>query len=400
MSASTVAARLGITPGRRRAASLRRLAGWVIAIGAVVAIGLAIRARLRTPPPHYATQAVGRGDLAVTISATGKLEPTHQVEVGSEQSGIVASVAVDNNDRVVAGQELARIDPTKLEAQTRQAQAALDVAKAQLRQADATLDEERAKLDRLERVHAESNGRVPSVQELESQRAATARADGERARAKASVEQASATLAASKTDLSKLVIRSPIHGVVLSRAIDPGQTVAAAFQAPVLFTIAESLAHMELELDVDEADIGAVAVGQDATFTVDAYPERSFRGTVAEVRFAPETVNGVVTYKTVLRVDNTDLALRPGMTANADLVVQRVTGVVTVPSAALRVEIPGKAAAAPAAGSNQVWVLRQGTPVAVPVVTGATDGASTEIRSGELAAGDPVVVDVTTGGPR
>jgi len=384
----TIASRLGITGAHRRGALVRRILWWAAIAAIVAGVAVVARQHARPAPPHYRTEPVSFRSITVTINATGKLQPTHQIEVGSEQSGIVKSVEVDNNDRVVAGQVLARIDPTKLEAQTKQVTASLGAAQARLLQAGATLDEATAQLARLERVHDESNGRVPAQYELDSQRAAVKRARADRASAQASVDQAVATLDTYKTDLSKLVIRSPISGLVLSRAIDPGQTVAAAFQTPVLFTIAENLTQMELALDVDEADIGSVNAGQDATFTVDAYPDRTFKAKVLEVRFAPQTVNGVVTYKTVLRVDNSDLALRPGMTANADLVVRQLAHVLSVPSAALRIALGDASAPGP-----RVWTLQGDRPVAVPVTTGAADGTNTEIRSGQLADGQPVVVD-------
>lgn len=424
--ARSIIEQLGAGTPRRRARLGRWLMWAALALGGVLGIMLWLRS-CRTPAVRFVTHPVERGDLTLRISATGTLAPTNQVEVGSELSGIVTHVDVDYDDRVEVGQVLARLDPTRLEAQGRQLEASLEAARARRRQTDATLEEARAQLARLEKVHEASGGRVPSQQELDAQRASWKRAISERANARAAVAQAQAALATNRTDLRKMVIRSPITGVVLDRNVDPGQTVAASFQAPVLFTIAEDLTQMDLELEVDEADIGQVERGQPATFTVDAYPDRAFRATVAEVRFASETVEGVVTYKTILHVGNDDLSLRPGMTATAELVVRTLTGVVLVPNAALRFEPrsearppgagrgslvsqllprPPRGAAQPAragredAKSQRVWILRDGEPVAVPIVVGATDGTRTEVRDGELVPGTEVIVETAKeGGP-
>jgi HlyD family secretion protein len=252
--------------------------------------------------------------------------------------------------------------------------------------------------------------------DLDAARAAHARAKAAEASARAQVAEARATLDGKETELAKTEIRSPIDGLVLLRQIEPGQTVAASLQAPILFTLAEDLAQMELHVAVDEADVGRIAVGQSASFTVDAWPERSFPASITQVRFAPRTVEGVVTYETVLTVDNSDLALRPGMTATAVITVQELQDALLVPNAALRFTPPATEAAQPRQrgafgmlfprppmgqrhgnadrnGGRKVWVLRDGAPQAVPVQTGASDGKFTELQSGELQAGEQVVVD-------
>jgi len=423
-AASPIAEGLGTNLSTGRFARLKAWLLWVLlAIGTAVAVALWWTASGTGESPQYVTEPVKRGDLIVIVSATGTLAPTNQVDVGSELSGIIKTVEVDYDDRVRVGQVLARLDTTKLDAQTMQSRAALEAAQAKLQQTQATAEEARAQLARLEQVHQASKGRVPSAQELDAQRAAMKRAEADQANAAASVSQARATLDAIQTDLAKMVIRSPINGVVLTRDIDPGQTVAASFQAPVLFTIAEDLTKMELEVDVDEADVGKVRAGQEATFTVDAYPERVFTARVDAVRFASQTVSGVVTYKTILKVDNPDLLLRPGMTATADVVVQKVTDAVLVPNAALRFVPASETAASapsgggflsrlmprpprpPAAGADaradgkqRIWVLRSGSPVAVPIVMGTTDGLHTEVLEGDLQLNDAVIVDTATGG--
>ena len=399
----------------------RRWPWTVVVVALVVAIGSWIWVRDDDQTAvRYKTQEVRRGDLTVVVTATGNLEPTNQVDVGSELSGTVKTVRVDFNDHVKVGQVLATLDTAKLDKQVQESRASLQVAQARVLDAKAGVMEARANLDRLSKVQKLGSSLV-SEQDLVTARAAFARAEAAVASAKAQVAQAQANLDGAETDRAKAVIYSPINGIVLKRAIEPGQTVAASFQAPVLFTLAEDLTRMELHVDVDEADVSKVTDGQEATFTVDAYPERRFQARVAEVRFGSETVGGVVTYETVLKVDNTDLSLRPGMTATADIAVGHVSDVVLVPNAALRFEPPASAqengqrrsftsllfprpprrdTARPqerASGSKQhVWVVQGGVPVAIPVTTGMTDGSMTQIISGDLSPGTAVVIDTAT----
>jgi HlyD family secretion protein len=366
---------------------------------------------------QYKTQEAKQGDLVVRVTATGTLEPTNEVEVGSEISGIVKTVGADYNDKVKVDQVLARIDTSKYEAQETQLKAALEAAQARILQAKATLNETQTKLAQLQRVRELSNGKVPSQTEFDAAQAAFERAKADGASAAAAVAQAEATLKATQTDIGKAVIRSPINGVVLTRSVEPGQTVAAAFQAPVLFTLAEDLTQMELHVDVDEADIGQVKEGQEATFNVSAYLDRTFEAKIVQTRFGSETVDGVVTYETVLQVDNADLSLRPGMTATAEIVVQKVRNALLVPNAALRFSPPAQGPkrvsrglvgmmlpGPPRFGAPQetvdmnkkqqtVWVLQEGQPVAVSVTVGASDDVMTEILSGDLKPDTPVIVD-------
>ncbi len=375
-------------------------------------------------PLRYKTTTVQRGDLTVIVTATGALEPTNQVQVGSELSGTVRTVAVDYNDRVKVGQVLARLDTAKLEAQVVEAKAVLAAAVAKVEQTKATLVESAQNRDRLRKAKELSLGRITSQQDLDTAEATWQRAKADLAAAQASVAQAQASLDAEQTNLAKSVIYSPINGVVLTRSVEPGQTVAASLQAPVLFTLAEDLTKMELHVDVDEADVGQVREGQGASFTVDAYPDRTFPARITQVRYGAQTVDGVVTYETVLSVDNSDLTLRPGMTATADITVNRVAGALLVPNAALRFTPPAKEEAA--ANDNQggsllsrifprppshrggkrstmakkngrkqrLWTLANGAPVAVAVTTGATDGAMTVVGGDGVHEGMACVVDV------
>ncbi|HEY8370933.1 MAG TPA: efflux RND transporter periplasmic adaptor subunit [Thermodesulfobacteriota bacterium] len=415
-----VAAALGLDgPSRRRS----RLVRWAVRGAVVAALAIAVLAWLtwdRGEAVRYETAPVRRGNLTVTVTATGTLQPTNQVEVGIEVSGTIRSVEVDYNDRVEVGQVLARLDTTKLEAQVQQSEAALAAAQARVLQAQASVEEAKARLSRLARVRELSGGRVPSQDEMDSARANLARARADEASAKAAVAQARATLDADRTNLEKAVIRSPINGVVLTRAVEPGQTVAATFQAPVLFVLAEDLAKMELHVDVDEADVGQVRAGQEATFTVDAYPDRTFPARITRVNYGSETTDGVVTYPAVLEVDNADLTLRPGMTATATITVDQVENALLVPNAALRFAPPAaptsersgggsligrllprpprSGARRPAepegtAGQRRVFTLRDGRLEEIPVTIGATDGVSSQVLAGALEPGMVVVVD-------
>ncbi len=399
---------------------------WVwIGLALVVATLLIVWATSNgTAPIQYRTAAVHRGALTVTVTATGNLQPTNQVDVGSELSGIIKSVAADFNDRVKVGQELARLDTTKLEAQAAQSRAALAAAQAKVVQSQATVKQAESDLARLRHVRVLSGNKVPSAQDIDAAEATLARAQADTASARAAVAQAQATLSVNETDLSKAVIRSPINGMVLTRTVEPGQTVAASLQAPVLFTLAEDLTKMELHVDVDEADVGRVEKGQAASFTVDAYPDREFPARITEVRYGAKTVSGVVTYETILNVDNSDLSLRPGMTATATITVQKIDNALLVPNAALRFTPPSAAATGDARGGlmsfllprrpgrtqrqsangeagkrkeqQQVWTLRNGQPVAIPVTLGVTDGAQTEVLSGAVQDGMALLTDAVS----
>lgn len=401
------------------APSSRRRLGWWLALLALIGLGAVAWSFLgggEEAPMRYKTAEVRVGHLRVKVSATGKLEPITQVEVGTEVSGTIQAVEVDFNDRVKTGQVLARLDPDQSKAKHRQSEAALNLARARVQEAEATVTETTNKLRRTRDLIAK---RLSSEEELDTVAAASGRAAALLAVTQAQVAQAQAQLDADRRTLDKTTIRSPIDGIVLKRQVQPGQTVAASLQTPVLFTLAENLAQMELKVAVDEADVGQVTQGQVASFTVDAYPDRDFPATLTQVRYAPETVDGVVTYGTLLALDNADLSLRPGMTATAEILVREEQDAVLVPNAALRFN-PPKAQAAkgsgglvamllprrtpevkriPEAGRRtgkgaKVWVLRDGVPAPVDVRTGATDGVSTQILDDGLAPGTQVLVDV------
>ena len=357
---------------------------------------------------RYVTAEAVIGDLKITATATGTIEPTNLVEISSELSGTLAAVYADFNDPVRKGDILAELDTTKLDALLAVSKAGLDSAIARVALANASLEEAKEKYDDVLRL--EQRG-IVSNQELVSSRAAFVRAQSELQAAVANRALAEAQVDLHQADLDHACICSPIDGIVLDRAVDAGQIVAASLSAPILFTVAEDLTKMELQVDIDEADIGRTAVGNPAVFTVDAYDEREFPAEISEIRFAPKTIDGVVTYKAVLSIDNSDLALRPGMTATAEITVAEITDVLTVPNAAVRYAppalleedeersgllgmlIPNDSGAPQRGDDKTIWVMRDGMPLEIPVQTGSSDGRMTEILSGELAAGDLVITD-------
>jgi HlyD family secretion protein len=404
---------------------------WLLLLGGLAAGGYYYMQRQKqgsepaAPQIEYKTEKARIGEVVVTVTATGALQPTNQVDVGSELSGSITEVLADYNDVVKAGQVLARLDVTKLRTQIRQNEASLEAAKAKVLTAAATIQETASKLGQLRKIRELSGGRNPSQFDIDAAEAAAARARAEKAGAEAGVAEVQAKLSMTLTDLSKTDILSPVNGIVLSRAIEPGQTVAASFSAPVLFKLAEDLTKMELHVDVDEADIGQVKEGQTARFTVDAYPERKFSAVIRQVRFASTVTNGVVTYKTVLMVDNSDLALRPGMTATADIVVQKAENALIAPAAALRfnpqtqeqtkkkgsfidsVMSPPRfprrekrvSQKEDKRGEQQLWLLGDdGQPKPAQVTIGLSDGRNAEVLSGGLKEGDAVILSVVTDG--
>lgn len=414
---SDVTQTLGLNRNSGRRKHLRGWLVWALLVIGIAATGFAMKRVKQSNGAEYRTQEARLGDLVVTVTATGNLEPTNQVDVGSELSGIIESVEVDYNDRVKVNQVLAILDTSKLDAQNLQYRAAVASAQAKVLQAQATAAEARSNLARFKHVQELSGGKVPSQYDLDAAEAALQRARADEASARGAVSQAEATLEANETDLAKSVIRSPINGVVLSRSVEPGQTVAASLQAPVLFTLAEDLTQMELHVDVDEADVGMVREGQEATFTVDAYPERTFQARIIQVRYGSKTTDGVVTYETILEVDNSDLSLRPGMTATADITVERVEQAVLIPNAALRFSPPVDKSSGSGRGlvgalfprppgrqpqkrkgtngnqdQQQVWTLQGRQLVPIIVKTGATDGTFTQVTSGEVTPGMALVV--------
>jgi len=414
---------LSVNPTRGRGIWRRLLPGVLVLALAAGAYVFFAPSAAKENAIEYETAEVQRGNLTVLVSATGELKPLNQVDVGTEVSGTVKSVEVDYNDEVKVGQVLARLDTELLEAKYRQAQASLILAEAKVREAEATFSESESKLRRTLELLEKG---LSSREEADTAEATHARATASLQSARGMVVQARAQVDLDKASLDKAVILSPISGVVLKRQVEPGQTVAASLQTPVLFTLAENLTEMELHVAVDEADVGQIQEGDQATFTVAAHGNRRFPATIKQVRYAPQVVNGVVTYQAILAVDNSDGSLRPGMTATADIVVKELKDVILVPNAALRFSPPppeaestrngrglvgsllprhwGRSAADKRRNSSEsgdhreVWILQDGVPQPVTVTVGATDGRMSEIVSGDLQPGKAVIVDFTRKG--
>jgi HlyD family secretion protein len=380
----------------------------------------------RNAAPVYVTEAASRGNLTLSVTANGTLQPTRSVSIGSELSGTVLRVLVDVNDKVKKGQVLVELDTAKLADQVTRSRASLSAATAMVAQAVATAAEAKGNLARLEEVARLSGGKVPSQAELETGRATLERALAQEASARANVTVAQATLSTDDTNLSKASIRSPIDGVILTRTVDPGNAVAASLQAVTLFTVAEDLTQLKLQVNIDEADVGAVKVGQKARFTVSAYPTRNYPARITRVAYGSTITDNVVTYITYLEVDNTDLSLRPGMTASSTITSTERRDVLLVPNTALRF-MPSQAGGAsggkgggggsimssllprmPRTGSpksaggrgqsKRVWVLKDGAAVAVAVTPGISDGRMTEITGGDLQADMLVITDQRVSG--
>ncbi len=411
-----------IAEGRAEGGSRRRKKLWLTTGAALLLVMgyCATRSRGRGAAGGFRTELVTRGELIVRVTATGKLQPVNKVDVGSEVSGLVEQVFVEENDYVKKGQVLARLDVSKLQDAVVNSRAALTSAEAGVLQAKASVQEAQANLSRLRQVAELSGGKMPSKAELETAEATLARALANQASAGAAVEQARASLRSAETNLSKASIRSPVDGVVLSRAVEPGQTVAASFQVATLFTLAEDLKKMKLEVDVAEADVGQVRDGQRARFGVDAYTNRKYQAEVRRVGLGSQTTSGVVTYKTVISVANDDLTLRPGMTATAEITTIEHKDALLVPNAALRFTPPATPAPAQQqsilsrllprpprfgsranaangknvqGGSGQVYVLDSGVPTAVPVSIGPSNGRLTEVTSAALKEGAAVITE-------
>lgn len=419
--------------GAKRRPRWRRWLKWGAIALVVLVVGLLVsRCFAPAPPTAYATAEVQQGELNVTVSATGKLAPTNQVTVGSELSGLVERVLVDVNDRVTKGQPLAILDPSRLDDAITQSRATLNANVAAVAQAEATLEQAQAQLGRLREVRRLSDGRVPADTEMATAEADVARARANLRAAQANVVSARASLSSNETQRYKAVIRSPVNGVVLARQIDAGQTVAASFNTPTLFVIAEDLSQMKLEVAVDEADVGEVKVGQKATFTVDAFPGRSFPATIQRVDLGSNltvseassttsttttTSSQVVSYAATLSVANPDLSLRPGMTATATIAVDSRQNVLLVPNGALRFTPEGNRESGgggfrigPPRDNNQQATIGEGSrqtlyllgadgkPKPVQVITGASDGSRTQVRSTQIKPGDKVIVGVRAPG--
>lgn len=424
-----------------RSKPIRKWIITIVVLAAIIAGFLYYRSKATedSDKPVFVTEPLKRGNLALGITATGNLQPTNKVTVSSELSGIAEAVYVDTNDEVKKGQQIAKLDTRKLDQTTAKTRATLAAAEARVNQAMATVREANANFERLDDLHKLSGGRTPSKAEMDSAAATADRAKADLENLTATVAGAKADLAANESDLSKAVIKSPVDGVVLTRSLEVGQTVAASFNAPELFVIAEDLRKMELLVAVAEADVGQVEGGQNATFTVDAWPGRIYKAKVKKISYGSTILDNVVTYQAELEVSNDDLTLRPGMTATATIDVAKREQVLLVPATALRfhpqdpnektnagpqqkktfiqsitVQFPrrsnsgrppgGGAGGGGGRGSRggegreeksgeaNIWILSEGKPKQIKVKTGLSDGRNTEIITDELKPGDEIII--------
>lgn len=383
----------------------------VAAIVAVIVLGAGLWFWLgRAPAVSYKFAKVERGAIVATISATGTVNAVTTVSVGSQVSGTIQKLYVDYNSRVKKGQTIAEIDPALFVAQVEQARGNWQNAQANVLKAKVTLADAKRTLERNRQLISQG---IVAQSDFDASQTAYDAALANLKSAEAGVTQTHGALMQAETNLKNSVIRSPVDGVVISRSIDVGQTVAASFQTPTLFSIAQDLTKMQIETSVDESDISRARLGQPVSFTVDAYPNRTFSGTVTQIRSAPITVQNVVTYVVVVQVDNRELLLKPGMTANVSIETGRKEGVLKLPSAALRFRPRGsgdkeKPKTGPSAQQKggqtaqkgkgdfpvqQVFVLKEGKPVAVKIQTGMNDTANVEIVEGPLKEGDQVIVE-------
>jgi HlyD family secretion protein len=406
----------------------RSTATFLIIAGLLAAGGIFAWRRASAPAPvTFRMAKVDRGSVEATVTATGALNAVVTVQVGSQVSGTIQKLGADFNSKVVQGQVIAQIDPTRFRANVQQAEAALKSAEAALIRADVNVRQAKVELDRAKPL---AEKQVIGAAELDAARSKYDQAVADRASAEAQVGQARASVGVARVDLERTTIKAPIDGTVLQRSVDVGQTVAASLQAPVLFTIAQDLSRMEVHAAIDEADVGKLHEGQEATFTVDAYPGETFRATIFQIRSQPTVTQNVVTYDAILRVGNESGKLRPGMTASVRAVSQRHEGVLRVPNSALRfrpaADLIEKPAGGPVAGGGpdagarpgrgpkggdggelkaggtrwaKAYLARGEKVAAVRFKPGIADDEYTEIAAGNLHEGDEVVVDAS-GGPQ
>ena len=352
---------------------------------------------------RYVTEALKRNDLSLTVSASGYIQPLESVDVGTEVSGTINEVYVDYNDQVKKGQLLASLDTTKYQSAYDKAKAALQIAKAALGSAEAQQYQAETTIERYKELRRSSGGTLPTQSDWDREWANYLLAKAQIANAQAQIDQAAHALKSAQYDLERTKIYSPIDGTILVRNVDPGQTVAATFQTPVLFSIAKDLRKMELQISIDEADIGKIRAGQQASFSVDAYPDINFSAMIRQVRINSEILESVVTYKAIMEVENRDLLLKPGMSVDADIVTETLGDAFVVKRAAL-LFIPVRPKSRSLFGGEgngkievdpkpHVWILKEGIPKKVYVKVPGNNGPLSAIESSELTEGDEVIIN-------
>jgi len=369
---------------------MKKIAAGII-IAMILIAGAFVAFRDKGTVSKFRTEKIARGDIEATVTATGNVNAVTTVLVGTQVSGTIKNIYVDFNSPVKKGQVIAQIDPATFEAQVEQAKANLLSARASLEKAEAAFLDAKRTMDRNTELFSRN---LSAKSELDTSETNYESAKAQVSVAKAQIAQAEASLRLSETNLRYAKIVSPVDGTVVSRNIDVGQTVAASFQTPTLFNIAQDLTKMQIDTNVAEADIGKIEVGQPVEFTVDAYPEITFKGSVSEIRNAPIVVQNVVTYDVVVKVDNPELKLKPGMTANVSIIVSSKKDVLMIPNAALRFRPSEmrKKDAMKEKGSA-VWIVEGGKPKRVKVSTGISDGSFTELVQGDIKEGQELIVE-------
>lgn len=379
-----------VVPPSQTRSRLPRLIG-IVTVLAIIGAGAWYWWMAGTPPVHYKTALVDRGPITAIVTATGTVNPVVSVQVGSQVSGKITQLMADFNSVVTKGQVLATIDQQPFQAKVRQARAVLKSGRGNLAKAKNMVNQRKLELDRMATLRRQQFVSQADL-DLASTNFRDAQAQVEVAQAQ--VDQAVATLTSAELDFGYTTIYSPVNGIVVSRNVDVGQTVAASFQTPTLFVIAQNLTQMQVETNVSESDIGGVAEGKPANFRVDAYPKQFFEGTVTQVRNAPISIQNVVTYDVVITVDNRELKLKPGMTANVTIVTDKKENPLRVPNGALRFRMPGISVDRKA---TQVWVMDEAKQVRqVAITTGIADSLFTEIDEGKLKEGDTVILGIET----
>ncbi|MBI4620814.1 MAG: efflux RND transporter periplasmic adaptor subunit [Desulfobacterales bacterium] len=364
----------------------------IIISGIIIVIVIAgfVLFRDRGNEPKFGTDKIIRGDIEMAVSATGTVNPVTTVLVGTQVSGTIKELYVDFNSLVKKGQVIARIDPALFDAQVNQAKANFLSAKANLEKAGATLVDAKRAMDRSKELFSKN---LIARSDLDTAETNYETANASVSVAKSQVAQTEAALSLAETNLHYTKIVSPVDGIVVSRNVDAGQTVAASFQTPTLFSIAQDLTKMQIDTSVDEADIGNLKVGQDVQFTVDAYPDITFKGRIWQVRNAPITVQNVVTYDVVVKVSNPEFKLKPGMTANVSIIVSIKKDVLKIPNAALRFKPSGKGMPVSEKKGPGVWILEENKPKRIPVSLGISDGNYTELVAGKTSEGQELIVE-------
>jgi HlyD family secretion protein len=366
----------------------RLIASGIGVLAVTASLAAYYRSNGNADAPQYVTSAASRGDVVDTVEATGTLQAVTTVQVGSQVSGTIQSLHADFNSQVRTGDVIARLDPSLLQAQVDQASATVVRLEADVERARVNVDDAEVKLGRARQL--QQAGLIPMV-DLETAESTARQATASLKAAQAQVTQARAALVQNQVNLRHTVITAPVDGIVISRSVDVGQTVAASMSAPTLFVIAKDLGRMQVEASIDESDIGRIAPGQHVTFRVDAHPQQTFTGVVGQVRLAPVVAQNVVSYVTVIDVPNPDHLLKPGMTANVTIEIARADDVITVPNAALRFQPPAAAARGGGGRGTAVWTLRNEQLQLIPVETGISNGVETAIVGGALSENTPIV---------